>query len=383
MSGLATWGTGGERRALPLRSATLRLGQRRIETRHGPFALHFFRDLAEARLAMVLVRGDPATPAPLLARVHSSCLTSECLMGCDCDCAEQLEGALERIARAGRGVLVYLMQEGRGAGLSAKARDRMLVQASGNRITTFDAYAEMGLPADLRRYDAVASILAMLAIRGPLRLMTNNPEKVAAVGRALEAEKIEVANSEPIGGRRSPFNRDYLHAKRSAGHALERPGSEPGARPPERVRAFDPIVHERDPSRLVTASYFLPIALTGAGREPAVEWFRSSVLVERATGRESIVLSRADSSAPAALAIPGPDRWIALSLLDRLPVAEAPGRSRLARALSGICERGAGHVGVVWDEASLPELAGEHANPGFAGERPSPQAGARSFDERS
>lgn len=360
MSGLATWDGSGERRALPLRSATLRLGQRRIETRHGPFALHYFRDLAEARLAMVLVRGDPTTAGPLLARVHSSCLTSECLMGCDCDCAEQLDGALERIARAERGVLVYLMQEGRGAGLSAKARDRMLVQASGNRITTFDAYAEMGLPADLRRYDAVASIFAMLEIRGPLRLMTNNPEKVAAVARALESEKIEVANSEPISGRRSAFNRDYLHAKRSAGHALERQGREPGARPPERVRSFDPIVHEHDPSRLVTASYFLPIALARAERAPAVEWFRSSVLVERATGRESIVLSRAETVAPSALEIPGADRWISLSLLDRLPVAEATGRSRLARVLHGICEGGAGSVGVIWDEASLPDVAGAH-----------------------
>ena len=355
MSGLATWG-GPERCELPLRSATLQLGQRRIETRHGPFALHFFRDLAAARLAMVLVRGDPATAAPLLARVHSSCLTSECLMGCDCDCAEQLEGALERIARVGRGVLVYLMQEGRGAGLSAKARDRMLVQASGNRITTFDAYAEMGLPADLRRYDAVASIFAMLGIRGPLCLMTNNPEKIAAVARVLESEKIEIAGSEPISGRRSAFNRDYLHAKRSAGHALERPGHEPGARPPERVRTFDPVVHERDPSRLVTASYFLPIALAHPDREPAVEWFRSSVMVERATGRESIILSRAETAPPSALTIPAADRWIALSLLDRLPIAEATGRGELARALHGIRERGAGSVGVVWDEASLPAV---------------------------
>ena len=374
---------GGERCELPLRSGTLQLGQRRIETRHGPFALHFFRDLAEARLAMVLVRGDPTTAAPLLARVHSSCLTSECLMGCDCDCAEQQDGALARIARAGRGVLVYLMQEGRGAGLSAKARDRMLVQASGNRITTFDAYAEMGLPADLRRYDAVASILAMLRIRGPLCLMTNNPEKLAAVARVLESEKIEIAGSESISGRRSVFNRDYLHAKRSAGHILERSDREPGARPPERVRTFDPVVHERDPSRLVTASYFLPIALAQQGREPAIEWFRSSVLVERATGRESIILSRAETAAPSALPIPDATDWISLSLLDRLPVADAIGRGALARALHRIRERGAGSVGVVWDEASLPEVAGESAVPGFGDERGRARASTRSFDDRA
>ena len=298
---------GGERRELPLRSGTLQLGQRRIETRHGPFALHYFRDLAEARLAMVLVRGDPTTAVPLLARVHSSCLTSECLMGCDCDCAEQLDGALARIARAGRGVLVYLMQEGRGAGLSAKARDRMLVQASGNRITTFDAYAEMGLPADLRRYDAVASIFAMLRIRGPLRLMTNNPEKIAAVARVLESEKIEIAGSESIaGGARSSIATICTPNAARATSSSGRIGS-PVRGLPSGCGAFDPVVHERDPSRLVTASYFLPIALRAVAdrREPAVEWFRSSVLVERATGRESIVLSRAETAAPSAPPIPG------------------------------------------------------------------------------
>ncbi len=287
-------------------------------------------------------------------------------MGCDCDCAEQLDGALARIAGAGRGVLVYLMQEGRGAGLSAKARDRMLVQASGSRLNTFDAYAEMGLPSDLRRYDAVASMFAMLGVRGPLRLLTNNPEKLAAVARALAPEKIEIEGTEPVAGRLSIWNRDYLRAKRSSGHSLERPGHAPGERPPERVHAFDPVAHEREPDRLVTASYFIPIALPKAvgqaGADASVEWFRSSVLVERGSGRESIVLSRAETEAPEATPLPGEGEWISLSLLDRLPVAEATGRDALARALASIRERGAGRVGVVWDEASL-EPASTSARP--------------------
>ncbi len=353
-------------RALPLRNATLQLGQRRLETHHGPFALHLFRDLAAGRMAMVLACGDLESRAPLLTRVHSSCVTSECLMGCDCDCAEQLDGALARIAGAGRGVLVYLMQEGRGAGLSAKARDRMLVQASGSRLNTFDAYAEMGLPSDLRRYDAVASMFAMLGVRGPLRLLTNNPEKLAAVACALAPEKIEIEGTEPVAGRLSIWNRDYLRAKRSSGHSLERPGHAPGERPPERVHAFDPVAHERGPDRLVTASYFIPIALPKAvgqaGADASVEWFRSSVLVERGSGRESIVLSRAETEAPEATPLPGEGEWISLSLLDRLPVAEATGRDALARALASIRERGAGRVGVVWDEASL-EPASTSARP--------------------
>ena len=338
-------------RALPLRRATLQLGRRELGTSRGPFTLHLFRDLVGGRVAMVLARGELATPAPLLARIHSSCLTSECLMGCDCDCAEQLEGALARIADEGRGALVYLMQEGRGAGLAAKARDRMLVQASGSRITTFDAYAEMGLPPDLRRYDAVGAMLGMLGVRAPLRLLTNNPDKLAAVARALEPAKLEIAGREPITGPDSAFNRDYLRAKRSSGHALARAERGPAERPPERVRAFDPVVHPDDARLLVTASYFLPIAVPAASAP--VEWFRSTLLVERASGREAIVLSRGDAEEPEALALPEASAWIKLALLDRLPTREAAGRRRLGEALAAIRARGTGRVGVVWDESSL------------------------------
>ena len=353
-------------RALPLRNAMLLLGRRPIDLRPGRFMLNVFRDLVAGRIAMVLSCGALDAPSPLLARVHSSCLTSECLMGCDCDCAGQLEGALERIAERGRGALVYLMQEGRGAGLAAKARDRMLVQASGSRLTTFDAYAEMGLPPDLRRYDAVASMLAMLDVHGPLRLMTNNPDKVAAVARALATEKLEHDGTEPVAGVHSVWNRDYLRAKRSAGHSLERVDGAGGERPPERVHAFAPVVHVDEPGRLVTASYFLPIVLPigHAGDAPSVSdprgqraasvaWFRASVLVERASGRESIVLSRGDPSDPAAVPLPESTDWIPLSLLDRLPMAEATGRRALAAALERILDHGEGRVGVVWDEATL------------------------------
>jgi hypothetical protein len=261
---------------------------------------------------------------------------------------------------------VYLMQEGRGAGLSAKARDRMLVQASGSRLTTFDAYAEMGLPPDLRRYDAAASMLAMLGVRGPLRLLTNNPEKVAAVARALAVEKLEIEGTEPVAGANSPWNRDYLRAKRSAGHLLERVDVPAGARPPDPLRAFAPVAHVADPERLVTASYFLPIALpiarSGAAcaaesargeHASSVAWFRASVLVERASGRESIVLSRGDDADPATIRLPGREDWIALSLLDRLPMRETAGRGALAAALVRILDEGAGRVGVVWDEATF------------------------------
>lgn len=326
--------------------AVLTRASRVVATRHGEFVLHPFREVATGRVAMVLTRGDVTAPGALLARVHSSCLTSECLMACDCDCAEQLERALAAIARAGRGLVVYLMQEGRGAGLSAKARDRMLVQASGHRITTFEAYAAMGLPADLRRYDAVGPMLARLGVVGPLRLMTNNPEKRSAVARALAADRLEVESAVAVVGRGSPFNRDYLRAKRRSGHALADGDPAPGLRPPERVEVFEPVGLEVDPGWRVTASYFLPIRLTGG-----VVWFRASVLVDAASGREAMVLSRGSWTRPEAMALPAASEWLELALLDRLPLRVPLGRVRLAQTLQRIARRG-GRVGLVWSEAA-------------------------------
>src|SRR4029453_15909931 len=114
--------------------------------------------------ALAVAMGDLTGAAPLLARIHSSCITSESYGGGDCDCVQQLDTALERIARAGRGVVFYLMQEGRGAGFLAKARDRMIVQASGNRLTTFEAYAQMGIEKDQRRYDEVGFACRLLGV---------------------------------------------------------------------------------------------------------------------------------------------------------------------------------------------------------------------------
>ncbi|MFK7897130.1 MAG: hypothetical protein AB8G23_14890 [Myxococcota bacterium] len=334
-----------------LQQATLHLGQRTLQTGWGDFEVHFFRDLAEDRTAMAIVRGDVEGElqgdAPLLVRVHSSCLTSECLLGCDCDCVEQLAGAMARIAEAGRGIVFYLMQEGRGAGLSAKARDRMIVQASENRVTTFEAYAAMGLASDLRRYDAVASMAKLLGVRGPIQLLTNNPEKARAVEAALVAEKVEVCGTEPIYGAASSFNRDYLRAKQATGHMLTGLEADRGVLAPERVRVFEPVALRGDPGRVVTASYFLPVvfpapapALTPAPNPPdpaEAIWFRMSVIFERATARELIWLSRDGLEDPAALVLPSePASVLRLGLFDRMPRSPRPQRETLVRALMRI-----------------------------------------------
>ncbi len=347
-----------------IRKATLHLGEHSLANSRGRFDVHFFRDLTHDATAMAISVGDLGRSAPLLARVHSSCVTSECLMGCDCDCAEQLEGALETISSEGRGIVFYLMQEGRGAGLTAKARDRMIVQASRNRVTTFEAYASMGLPADLRSYDVVAPMSRMLGIRAPIKLLTNNPEKAAAVAAALEAEKIEVYGTESIQGPTSPFNRDYLTAKHDSGHELDRPNRSAGALPPASVRVFEPEPLPGDPQRVVTASYFLPIALlrsldTSMEARPAdggvVEWFRLSVVYDRATERESILLSLSEEDRETDFDPDERSRPVTMRLFDRLPGPDSLGRAALRRSLLAMRERGRGSVLVRFDDRDHAE----------------------------
>ena len=363
-----------------IQETTLYLGRRSMPSRDGKgpsgFDVHFFQDLAHDRLAMAITCGDLASDVPLLARVHSSCLTSECLLGLDCDCADQLQAALGMMREEGAGVLFYLMQEGRGAGLTAKARDRMIVQASGNQKTTFEAYAEMGLPADLRRYGILAPMARMLGLRASLRLLTNNPDKASAVIKVLAEENIRVDRTERIHGSTSPFNSDYLIAKHDSGHAFFPECEVAGALPPLPVRVLPPIALRGDRHRVLTASYFLPIASSrtqpsgssdafdGGCESPSnldctgVEWVRLSVIFDGERARESVLLSHPKTcieqiEAEASLEA-GEIKSISLSLLDRLPGMESPARLALGGALTRIRDAGHGSVAVHFaDRAGL------------------------------
>ena len=244
------------REGMRMHGALLRVGERSLDTVHGAFRAVLFHDLSTDRAAIALLRGDVRTAEPLLCRVHSSCVTSEMLGACDCDCAEQLDAALEAIDREGRGVLFYLVQEGRGAGLAAKASDRMIVQASGHRLSTFEAYEELGLGSDHRHYDSVAAALEILGIGAPLRLLTNNPEKM----EALERAKVRVFAIEALERTPSPFNAHYLGSKRASGHVLAE-HDEGWAEPPGPVERISPERIDGDASLFRIASYWLPVPI--------------------------------------------------------------------------------------------------------------------------
>ncbi len=158
-----------------------------------------------------MVLGDIVDGAPVLTRVHSECLTGDGLFSQRCDCGAQLETALRNIAAEGRGLLIYLRQEGRGIGLANKIRAYQLQDRGAD---TVEANERLGFPADLRLYDVCKPILEVLGAN-TLRLMTNNPRKVSA----LEQAGIVVEARIPLIAGHNASNRRYLATKkRKLGH---------------------------------------------------------------------------------------------------------------------------------------------------------------------
>jgi GTP cyclohydrolase II len=176
-----------------------------LPTPWATFELHCFVDPATSKEHLLLSLGDVAGGAPVLARIHSECLTGDALFSQRCDCGPQLEAALKAIAKEGRGALLYLRQEGRGIGLVNKLRAYHLQDAGAD---TVEANHALGFDADQRNYGLVPTMLAKLGITS-LRLMTNNPRKM----NALEQAGIPVTERLPLLITRNPFNQRYLSVK--------------------------------------------------------------------------------------------------------------------------------------------------------------------------
>jgi GTP cyclohydrolase II len=183
-----------------------------LPTERGLFRAVVFRERSSGREHVAMVLGDAAGHA-VLARVHSECLTSEVLGSLKCDCRAQLDRALDLIAGRGRGVLLYLRQEGRGIGLGNKIRAYAL-QAAG--ADTYQANRALGFADDLRRYDVAASMLRLLGVRS-VQLITNNPLKVKGLAEAGVPVRRRVALPSPS----NPHNLGYLRTKaEQTGHLI-------------------------------------------------------------------------------------------------------------------------------------------------------------------
>jgi len=177
----------------------------RLPTPWATFALHGFEEIATGREHVALTLGTVDDGAPALTRVHSECLTGDALFSRRCDCGPQLEAALAAIAAEGRGVLLYLRQEGRGIGLLNKIRAYALQDEGAD---TVEANERLGFAADTRDYAVAAAMLHGLGIAA-LKLMTNNPRKV----HALERYDIAITERVPHVIEPNPHNAGYLRTK--------------------------------------------------------------------------------------------------------------------------------------------------------------------------
>ncbi len=191
-----------------------RVAEAKIPTKYGEFAVIAYRSKVDPDEQVALARGDISGDEPVLVRVHSECLTGDVFGSLRCDCGGQIALAMEKIAAEGRGVFLYMRQEGRGIGFHNKLRAYAL-QDQG--LDTVEANIALGFDADLRDYGIGAQILADLGLH-KIRLLTNNPRKVIG----LESYGLQIVETVDLRTPPTPYNLEYLKAKqKKLGHLLE------------------------------------------------------------------------------------------------------------------------------------------------------------------
>jgi GTP cyclohydrolase II len=191
-----------------------RFSEAEVPTSRGNFLMVVFKDRRTGAEHVALVKGKVDALESVVVRVHSECLTSEVFGSLKCDCRQQLDRALDFITQNGKGVLLYLRQEGRGIGLGNKIKAYAL-QSKG--MDTYEANRDLGFADDLRSYDVAAEMLRSLGVLS-VDLITNNPLKIAA----LVEEGIPVRRRIPARAEQNPHNVDYLRTKKQhSGHLIE------------------------------------------------------------------------------------------------------------------------------------------------------------------
>jgi 3,4-dihydroxy 2-butanone 4-phosphate synthase/GTP cyclohydrolase II len=185
----------------------------KMPTDFGDFDLYLYQSRVDGQNHLALVRGDVAGKEGVLVRVHSECLTGDVFGSRRCDCGPQLHQAMKQIAQAGKGIIVYMRQEGRGIGLGPKIQAYKLQEQG---YDTVEANLKLGYGMDLREYGLGAQIIADLGVR-KIRLMTNNPKKVVG----LDGYGLEIVEQVPIRIAANPHNQKYLQTKRQKlGHLI-------------------------------------------------------------------------------------------------------------------------------------------------------------------
>ncbi|MGI5911749.1 MAG: bifunctional 3,4-dihydroxy-2-butanone-4-phosphate synthase/GTP cyclohydrolase II [Syntrophomonadaceae bacterium] len=191
----------------------VRVDDAQLPTMYGDFTAVAYESVLDNKGHIALVKGIWKPDEPILVRVHSECLTGDVFGSCRCDCGDQLDSAMNMIEKEGKGILLYMRQEGRGIGLVNKIRAYKLQD---NGRDTVEANIELGFPPDLRDYGIGAQILVDLGVK-KMRLMTNNPKKI----KGLEGYGLEIVERVPLEMKIKKQNRRYLATKKEKmGHLL-------------------------------------------------------------------------------------------------------------------------------------------------------------------
>jgi 3,4-dihydroxy 2-butanone 4-phosphate synthase/GTP cyclohydrolase II len=196
-----------------------RVAEAKLPTTYGEFTAIAYKSDIDPDEHVALVMGDISTDKPVLVRVHSECLTSDVFGSLRCDCGEQLAMAMHKIAEEGRGVLLYMRQEGRGIGFHNKLRAYELQDGG---LDTVEANLSLGFAPDLRDYGIGAQILVDLGLH-EIRFLTNNPKKIIG----FEGYGLKVVEQVPILTNPNPYNLHYLETKqKKLGHLLKLPDAD-------------------------------------------------------------------------------------------------------------------------------------------------------------